>query len=94
MCPTGDLLEAIRPELRTLRARHERSNFDREHLRLLAVGPPADAVTVDAKAVILNRSHPWIERVAVEFDRDPEWVHVLASHVWREEIVDADEQAF
>ncbi|WP_434415114.1 hypothetical protein [Nannocystis pusilla] len=96
------LLEAIRAELRTLRERHERllSNFNLEHLRLVAAGPRADAVTVGAEAVVLNRSHPWLERAAVEFDRDPWWVDILASlvftafNVWREEITDADEQAF
>ncbi|MCY0985866.1 hypothetical protein OV203_01905 [Nannocystis sp. ILAH1] len=41
------LLEVIRTELRTLRERHERLLVDcnLEHLRLMAAGPRADAVT-------------------------------------------------
>jgi hypothetical protein len=41
-----------------------------------------------------------IQRAAAECERDPWWVDVLASlvftafNVWREEITDADEQAF
>ncbi|MFY0531022.1 hypothetical protein [Nannocystis pusilla] len=47
------------------------SNFNLEHLRLVAAGPRADAGTVGAEVVVLNRSHPWGERAADEFDRDP-----------------------
>ncbi|WAS98748.1 hypothetical protein [Nannocystis punicea] len=100
--PDVRLLEAIRTELRALRERHERllSNFNLEHLRLVAAGPRAEAVILGAEAVVLNTSHSLVERAAAEFDRDPWWVDILASlvftafNVWRDEITDADEQAF
>ncbi|MDC0671575.1 hypothetical protein [Nannocystis radixulma] len=100
--PEMRLLTAIRTELRALREQHERllSNFNLEHLRLAALGPRAEPVTIGTEAVVLNKSHALIRRAAAEFERDPWWIDVLASlvftafNVWREEITDADEQTF
>lgn len=100
--PESRLLEAIRTELRGLREGHERllSGFNLDHVRLAALGPRAEPVTIGVEAVVLNGSHPLIRHAAAAFSRDPLWVDVLASlvftalNVWRQEITDEDEQLF
>jgi hypothetical protein len=101
--PIGELLEAIREELRLVRKGQESllaegllDRIEAKPGRRRGRGP---LVAIDDGAVVFDSQHPCFEQALAQPD-DPIWVSFLASvaytalNHWQVEVTDADELAF
>jgi hypothetical protein len=98
--PVGELLEAIREELRLVRKGHEQLLAEGllDELRAEPGRGRGPLVRIDG-AVVFDTEHPCFA-LALRQSDDPVWVSFLASHAftalnfWQEQVTDADERTF
>jgi hypothetical protein len=98
--PVGELLEAIREELRLVRKGHETLLAEGllDELRAEPGRGRGPLVRIDG-AVVFDSEHPCFTLALREPD-EPVWVSFLASHAftalnyWQEQVTDADERNF
>ena len=99
--PAERMVAAIQGELHALRRGHEAllTGFNLDHVRAVP-GDGVRAVRCDKDGVVLDPNHPRIAAAVASYGGDRVWICFLVSqvytalNVWREDITDADEEAF